>query len=122
MSTSAAPDQQLDPAFSARDTAPLSLVWPSLLVALLALAGSLWLSIGLKLKACPLCFYQRTFVMGVVAVLGIGILTALLIRVARGDFSPTYHWPVEISGLYWHFVDIVWIFLYPLLYLINRYQ
>lgn len=54
--------------------APLSLVLPSLLVALVALAGSLWLSIGMGLKACPLCFYQRTFVMGVVAVLGIGLL------------------------------------------------
>jgi Disulfide bond formation protein DsbB len=54
---------------------PPSLIWPSLLVALVALAGSLWLSIGMKLKACPLCFYQRTFVMGVVAVLGIGLLT-----------------------------------------------
>jgi disulfide bond formation protein DsbB len=45
-----------------------------LLVAIVALAGSLWLSIGMGLKACPLCFYQRTFVMGVVAVLGIGVL------------------------------------------------
>jgi disulfide bond formation protein DsbB len=53
----------------------VALVWAPLLVALLALAGSLWLSIGMKLKACPLCFYQRTFVMGVVAVLGIGLLT-----------------------------------------------
>src|SRR5207244_13020215 len=75
MSTFAAPDHELNRASSSRDTAPLSLVWPSLLVALLALAGSLWLSIGMKLKACPLCFYQRTFVMGVVAVLGIGLLT-----------------------------------------------
>ncbi len=47
----------------------------SLLVALVALAGSLWLSIGMKLKACPLCFYQRTFVMAVVAVLVIGLLS-----------------------------------------------
>jgi disulfide bond formation protein DsbB len=45
------------------------------LVALVALAGSLWLSIGMKLKACPLCFYQRTFVMGVVGVLAVGLLT-----------------------------------------------
>jgi hypothetical protein len=44
-------------------------------VALAALGGSLWLSIGMGLKACPLCFYQRTFVMAVVAVFGIGILT-----------------------------------------------
>src|SRR5581483_7129116 len=54
--------------------APLSLVWPPLVVGLVALAGSLWLSIGMGLKACPLCFYQRTFVMGVVATLGIGLL------------------------------------------------
>jgi disulfide bond formation protein DsbB len=52
----------------------MSLVWPPLLVALVALAGSLWLSVGMGLKACPLCFYQRTFVMGVVAVLGVGVL------------------------------------------------
>ena len=37
-------------------------------------------------------------------------------------FSARYHNPVEISALYWHFVDIVWIFLYPLFYLIDRYQ
>jgi disulfide bond formation protein DsbB len=49
--------------------------WAALLVALLALAGSLYLSIGMGLKACPLCFYQRTFVMATVAVLGIGLLS-----------------------------------------------
>jgi disulfide bond formation protein DsbB len=55
--------------------APASRVGLPLLVAVLALAGSLWLSLGLGLKACPLCLYQRGFVMGVVAVLGVGILT-----------------------------------------------
>jgi hypothetical protein len=43
-------------------------------VAILALAGSLYLSLGMGLKACPLCLYQRTFVMGVVGVLGVGLL------------------------------------------------
>jgi cytochrome c oxidase subunit 3 len=38
----------------------------------------------------------------------------------KGKFNSTYFTPVEISGLYWHFVDIVWIFLFPLLYLIGR--
>jgi disulfide bond formation protein DsbB len=47
--------------------------WAALVVALTALVGSLLLSIALGLKACPLCFYQRTFVMGVVAVLGLGL-------------------------------------------------
>ena len=52
---------------------------------------------------------------------GIGILTVLLIRAARGAFSPAYYTPVEISGLYWHFVDLVWIYLFPLYYLIARH-
>ena len=40
---------------------------------------------------------------------------------AKGRFSKAWYTPVEISGLYWHFVDIVWIFLFPLLYLIGRH-
>jgi disulfide bond formation protein DsbB len=86
----------------------MSLVLPPLLVALLALAGSLWLSLGMGLKACPLCFYQRTFVMGVVAVLGIGVLTgqqhrtvldllALPLTVA-GFGVATFHVFLEMTG------------------------
>ena len=52
-------------------------------------------------------------------VVGLGILTVLLIMTARNKFSAEYYTPLEISGLYWHFVDIVWIFLFPLLYLIG---
>jgi disulfide bond formation protein DsbB len=75
MSSSTAPQQELTrDAPAPRIVAP-SAIWLPLLVALLAAAGSLWLSVGMGLKACPLCFYQRTFVMGVVAVLGIGLLT-----------------------------------------------
>ncbi len=54
-------------------------------------------------------------------IIGIGLLTFLIFRALRGGFSPTYHTPVELTGLYWHFVDIVWIFLFPLLYLIGRH-
>jgi cytochrome c oxidase subunit 3 len=39
----------------------------------------------------------------------------------RGRFGPDYNNPLECAGLYWHFVDIVWIFLFPLLYLIGRH-
>ena len=39
----------------------------------------------------------------------------------RGEYSPEYHSPVELVGLYWHFVDIIWIFLFPLLYLIGAH-
>ena len=51
--------------------------------------------------------------------IGMGILGTLVVMAWRGRFSPAYHAPVVVSGLYWHFVDIVWIFLYPLLYLIG---
>jgi cytochrome c oxidase subunit 3 len=53
--------------------------------------------------------------------IGIGLLTTLLVLAHRGRFTAEYHSPVEICGLYWHFVDIVWIFLFPLLYLIGRH-
>ena len=52
-------------------------------------------------------------------VVGIGVLAVLVRQAWRGRFSPEYYSPVELSGLYWHFVDIVWIFLFPLLYLIG---
>jgi cytochrome c oxidase subunit 3 len=67
------------------------------------------------------CFYF--FMTGFHAlhmVVGVGLMTTILIMARRGTFSTSYFTPVEISGLYWHFVDIVWIFLFPLLYLIGR--
>lgn len=54
-------------------------------------------------------------------IIGIGLLTALIVKARRSRFSPYYYTPVEIIGLYWHFVDIVWIFLFPLLYLVGRH-
>ena len=54
-------------------------------------------------------------------IIGLGLLTWLLLRARRGEFSAAYYTPVELGGLYWHFVDIVWIFLFPLLYLISRH-
>ena len=67
-----------------------------------------------------LCFYF--FMTGMHAlhmIIGLGILAVLLIQSLRGRFSAEYNSPVEVTGLYWHFVDIVWIFLFPLLYLIG---
>jgi cytochrome c oxidase subunit III len=56
-------------------------------------------------------------------IVGEGLLTALLIGAIRHRFNEKRYNPVEITGLYWHFVDIVWIFLFPLLYLIGgRYH
>jgi cytochrome c oxidase subunit 3 len=52
-------------------------------------------------------------------IVGIPIILWIAWRAARGDFSVEYSTPVELVGLYWHFVDIIWIFLFPLLYLIG---
>ncbi len=53
-------------------------------------------------------------------VIGLGIFTFLTYFAWKGKYTPEYHTPIEIGGLYWHFVDIVWIYLFPLLYLIDR--
>jgi cytochrome c oxidase subunit 3 len=53
-------------------------------------------------------------------VVGVGIFSFITFNAWKGRYTPEYHTPVEISGLYWHFVDIVWIYLFPLLYLIDR--
>jgi cytochrome c oxidase subunit 3 len=53
-------------------------------------------------------------------IVGIGVLAVMTLLARRGRFSAQYYTPLEIAGLYWAFVDIVWIFLYPLLYLIGR--
>jgi cytochrome c oxidase subunit 3 len=50
--------------------------------------------------------------------IGIVALTFIAVWSWKGKYSKEYHTPVHITGLYWHFVDLVWIFLYPLLYLI----
>ena len=52
-------------------------------------------------------------------VIGIAILGVLVWMARREKFSSAYYTPVELTGLYWHFVDIVWVFLFPLLYLIR---
>jgi cytochrome c oxidase subunit 3 len=53
-------------------------------------------------------------------IIGVGIFMFLTYYAWKGRYTPKYYTPVEIGGLYWHFVDIVWIYLFPLLYLIDR--
>ncbi len=53
-------------------------------------------------------------------VIGVGLMLWLIPKIRRGTYSKDYFTPIENFGLYWHFVDIVWIFLFPLLYLIGR--
>ncbi len=54
-------------------------------------------------------------------IIGAGLLLWLIKESFKGRFNAEYSTPVDLVGLYWHFVDIVWIFLFPLLYLIDRH-
>lgn len=54
-------------------------------------------------------------------IIGVVLVTIIAYFAWRGKYSPEYYSPVEVTGLYWHFVDIVWIFLFPMLYLIGRH-
>ena len=52
-------------------------------------------------------------------IIGMGCITWVLGKAMTGAFTPEYNVPVDIVGLYWHIVDLIWIFLFPLLYLIH---
>ena len=80
---------------------------------------------GASLKQVELFYWIYFAMTGMHAlhmIIGAGLLTFLLIYSIKGRFDPEYHSPVEVIGLYWHFVDIVWIFLFPLLYLLGRHM
>lgn len=64
-------------------------------------------------------YYVMTGLHGIHVVVGMGLITWILIKSIGGAFSPAYYTPVDLVGLYWHLVDLIWIFLFPLLYLIH---
>ncbi len=64
-------------------------------------------------------YFLMTGLHGIHVLIGIVVLTWLLLRTIKGDFSSQYYLPLELGGLYWHLVDVIWIFLFPLLYLIS---
>lgn len=76
----------------------------------------------LKHPKAPL-FFSIYFVMtglhGVHVLIGMGLMVWLIKRSAAREFSPNFYTPVELVGFYWHFVDLVWIYLFPLLYLVG---
>jgi cytochrome c oxidase subunit III len=66
-------------------------------------------------------YFMMTGIHALHMIIGLGIMATMLWWAYRGIITPEYTNPIEISGLYWHFVDIIWIFLFPLLYLIGRH-
>lgn len=65
-------------------------------------------------------YFISTAVHGVHLTAGIGLVAWIILRARRGEFSRQYDTPVHVVGLYWSFVDIVWLTLYPLIYLIGK--
>lgn len=64
-------------------------------------------------------YFMLTGLHGIHVLLGMGLLSYVILLSRRGRLSANYYTPAEMSGLYWHFVDLVWIYLFPLLYLIG---
>lgn len=64
-------------------------------------------------------YFAMTGIHGVHVLIGMILITWILIRAQRGDFSSDYYTPVDLVGLYWHLVDLIWIYLFPLLYLVS---
>jgi cytochrome c oxidase subunit III len=86
------------------------------------LPGALFHNTELTHPKAPLFFsiyFGTTGLHGFHVICGMFAILWLLWRAIRGDFDTGYFMPVEMVGLYWHFVDLVWIFLFPLLYLVS---
>jgi cytochrome c oxidase subunit 3 len=85
------------------------------------LPGEFYSFEGIK-AANPHQFFGIYFLMtglhGIHVVIGMCVLTWVMIRASKGHFYEGYYTPVELGGLYWHLVDLIWIYLFPLLYLV----
>ena len=64
-------------------------------------------------------YFCMTGLHGIHVVIGMGLIAWIMMRTARGEFSSAYYTPVDLVGLYWHLVDLIWIYLFPLLYLVS---
>lgn len=62
-------------------------------------------------------YFIMTGLHAVHMLIGLGVLSVLLFRTLLGSFNAEYHTPIEVGGLYWHFIDIVWVFLYAIFYI-----
>jgi cytochrome c oxidase subunit 3 len=78
---------------------------------------------GPQADQVELFFYMYFFITGVHAVhvlIGVGCIATIAVMAARDNFSPAYYTPVDVTGLYWHLVDVIWLFVFPILYLVSR--
>ncbi len=64
-------------------------------------------------------YYCMSGLHGIHVLIGMGLITWCMIRNMRGEFHSNYYTPVEGVGIFWHIIDLIWIFLFPLLYLVG---
>lgn len=77
---------------------------------------------GAEVAGLPLYFsfyFMMTGLHGTHVLAGMGLITWLIVRAHKGHFGPKYYTPIECVGLFWHLVDLIWIYLFPLLYLVG---
>ena len=65
-------------------------------------------------------YFFGTAIHGLHMIIGLSLVGWIILRARRGEFSSAYHTPVLVVGLYWSFVDMVWLILFPLIYLVGR--
>jgi len=78
---------------------------------------------GSQADQVELFFYMYFFITGVHALhvlIGIGCIATIAVMASHDKFSPAYYTPVDVTGLYWHLVDVIWLFVFPVLYLVSR--
>ena len=63
-------------------------------------------------------YFMMTGLHGIHVLIGMAVIAWLFVIARDGRFGPSYFTPVEVGGLYWHLVDLIWIYLFPLLYLV----
>jgi cytochrome c oxidase subunit 3 len=86
----------------------------------LAFEEAEWLRFGVRperVKRFLIIYYIMTGIHALHLIIGITVIGVLAVLARRGRYSPGFYYPVEVGGLYWHFVDVIWVFLRPLLYL-----
>ena len=87
-----------------------------------------WLESGLAAGELPhvqlflLLYWIMTAAHAIHMVIGIAVVLVIAALASKGRFDANYYGPVEVTGLYWHFVDVVWIFLFPMLYLLGTHS
>lgn len=86
------------------------------------LPGEFYTYEGIDHPGAPIFFsiyYMMTGLHGLHVIIGIGLMVYLVVKARAGTYTAAYYTPVEVTALYWHLVDLIWIFLFPLLYLIE---